>query len=291
MAPVTGQRAVFSPPEVVRFPQPGDALASPRGIYRVLREVGRGAYGAVYEVLGPFDQRMAVKLFVPAYRQYHEVQTQWLQESQRLLLLRHPGVVYLHDAFESSYLFYLALEWCSHSLRELLGRPMAEPLAVELSRQILAAVQYLHDNDVIHGDLHPGNVLISDLSRPVVKLADFGISLELGGRHFARPSVVHHAIMPPEIVAAGYTSRQSDIYQVGLLLYWLLTGQPALSYDVPYDDLVRQVTDGVPRARAEALGTPLGNVLAKMLRRREAYRYASAREVWEDLRPFASLVS
>jgi serine/threonine protein kinase len=64
----------------------------------------------------------------------------------------------------------------------------------------------------------------------------------------------------------------------------MLTGEPAMNMDVPYQELVRQVSDGEPRQRAEALGTPLGILIAKMLRRREAFRYTSAREVWSDMR-------
>jgi serine/threonine-protein kinase len=64
----------------------------------------------------------------------------------------------------------------------------------------------------------------------------------------------------------------------------MLTGEPAMNMDVAYQELVRQVSDGEPRQRAESLGTPLGALIAKMLRRREAFRYTSAREVWSDLR-------
>jgi serine/threonine-protein kinase len=208
-----------------------------------------------------------------------------VKEVRRLLSLRHPNVVYIYDAFEQGNLFYLALERCDHPLTAMLGQPLQEGLTLELARQTLAAVQFLHDHDVVHDDLHPGNVLIShDRDRPVVKISDFGISHELRGQPAIRPDVVHHAIMPPEILATGYTSKQSDIYQVGLLLYWMLTGQSAIDRRLPYDQLVRQVADGEPRRRAEALGTPLGSLIAKMLRRREAYRYVSPREVWADLR-------
>ena len=281
-APVAMQQ--IRGPERVRNPEPGDVISSGRGSYRILREVGRGAQGAVYESIGPFDQRFALKLQVPAMRPYAEVYGQWRSEAQRLLLLRHPNVVYLHDAFEHSYLFYMALEWCPHTLKDLLVRPLPTELTIELVRQLLAASQYLHDNEIVHGDIHAGNVLLTDLERPVTKLADFGISQELQGKDFVRPNVVHHAIMAPEVVASGYTSRQSDLYQIGLLFYWMITGKPALDYSVPYPELVRQVTDGIPRSRAEALRTPLGVIIAKMLRRREAYRYASAHEVWQDLR-------
>lgn len=271
-------------PIAVQYPQVGTTLTSARGSYLVRDVIGSGEFGAVYECIGPFDQTYAVKMVRPANRPYAEVQAEWAREVQRLFSLRHPNVVYIYDSFEQGHLYFLALERCDHALKEMLGAPMREGLVIEMTRQLLAAVQFLHDNDVVHDDLHAGNVLITHNDRPTVKLSDFGISHELRGMPAIRPNVVHHAIMAPEILATGYTSKQSDLYQVGLLLYWMLTGEPAIRMDVPYPELVRQVAEGEPRKKAEALGTPLGQLVAKMLRRREAFRYTSAREVWADLR-------
>jgi serine/threonine-protein kinase len=285
--PPSGVQGIRTAPPViaVQYPQIGAVLVSARGTYQVQSVLGSGEFGAVYQCVGPFDQVYAVKMIRPANRPYVEVHAEWVREVQRLLSLRHPNVVYIHDAFEQGNLFYLALERCDHPLSAMLGAPMQEGLVLELGRQLLAAVQFLHDNDVVHDDLHPGNVLIAHASdRPVVKISDFGISHELRGAAAIRPSVVHHAIMPPEILATGYTSKQSDVYQVGLLLYWMLTGKPAIDLGLPYNELLQQVGDGLPRRRAEALGTALGALIAKTLRRREAYRYTSPREVWEDLR-------
>ncbi|WP_394838798.1 serine/threonine protein kinase [Pendulispora rubella] len=268
----------------VQYPQVGAVLTSARGNYEVRSIVGSGEFGAVYECVGPFDQVYAVKMIRPANRPHGEVHAEWAREVQRLMLLRHPNVVFIYDAFEQNFLYYLALERCDHPLTAMLGPPMQEGLVIELARQLLAAVQFLHDNDIVHDDLHPGNVLISHADRPIVKISDFGISHELRGQSAIRPNVVHHKIMAPEVVAAGYTSKQSDLYQVGLLLYWMLTGSPALAAGLPYQELIRQVGGGEPRRRAEQIGTPLGHLIAKMLRRREAYRYTSAREVWADLR-------
>jgi serine/threonine-protein kinase len=268
----------------VTFPIVGATLRSSRGSYSVTRVLGSGEFGAVYECVGPFDQVYAIKMMRPANRPYEEVHAGWAKEVQRLMSLRHPNVVYIHDAFEQEYLFYLALERCDHALDAMLGTSMDEALVLELARQLLAAVQFLHDNDVVHDDLHPGNVLITHGDRPQVKLSDFGISNDLRGAPAVRPSVVHHSIMAPEIIASGYTSKQSDLYQVGLLLYWMLTGVPAVPSDAKYDALLRFVAEGQPRKRAEAIGTPFGALVAKMLRRREQYRYTSAREVWADLR-------
>jgi len=268
----------------VQYPQVGSTLQSARGSYVVRDVIGSGEFGAVYECIGPFDQIYALKMVRPSNRPYSEVQAEWAREQQRLFSLRHPNVVYIYDSFEQEHLFYLALERCDHALKAMLGTPMQEGLVIEMSRQLLAAVQFLHDNDVVHDDLHAGNVLITHTDRPTVKISDFGISHELRGMTAVRPNVVHHAIMAPEILSTGYTSRQSDLYQVGLLLYWMLTGEPAIQMEVPYQELVRQVAEGEPRQRADALGTPLGALIAKMLRRREAFRYTSAREVWADLR-------
>ncbi len=269
----------------VQFPRTGGSLRGPRGEYLVQKVIGEGAFGAVYECVGPFDQVYAVKMVRPANRPYDEVHSEWAKEVTRLMSLRHPNVVYIYDAFEDGHLFYLALERCDYALQAMLGTPMREGLVIELARQLLAAVQFLHDNDIVHDDLHAGNVLITQATdRPQVKISDFGISHELRGNASVRPNIVHHAIMAPEILSTGYTSKQSDIYQVGLLLYWMVTGNTAIDMGAPYDELVRVVADGEPRKQAELIGTPLGNVVAKMLRRRENFRYSSAREVWADLR-------
>jgi len=275
---------VALPRIMVQYPQVGSKLPGTRGTYEVRDVIGAGEFGAVYECIGPFDQIYAMKMVRPSNRPYSEVHAEWAREVQRLFSLRHPNVVYIYDSFTHDHLFYLALERCDHALKMMLGTPMQEGLVLEISRQLLAAVQFLHDNDVVHDDLHPGNVLITHTDRPTVKISDFGISHELRGMAAVRPNVVHHAIMAPEILATGYTSRQSDLYQVGLLMYWMVTGESAMQMDVPYQELVRQVSEGEPRQRAEQLGSPLGALIAKMLRRREAFRYTSAREVWADLR-------
>ena len=285
-SPTTSIQAPSSQPRItVQYPKVGNVLTSKRGNYTVRQVLGAGEFGAVYEAVGPFDQTYALKMIRPANRPYAEVYAEWAREVQRLMSLRHPNVVYIHDAFEQGNLFYLALEKCDHPLTPMLGTPMQEGLAIELARQLLAAVQFLHDNDIVHDDLHPGNVLVTHSSdRPVVKISDFGISHNLAGAPAIRPNVVHHKIMAPEVVSSGYTSKQSDLYQVGLLLYWMVTGEPAIAPGIPYQELVRVVSEGEPRKRAEAIGTPLGGLIAKMLRRRDAYRYTSAKEVWADLR-------
>ncbi|MCA9618871.1 MAG: serine/threonine protein kinase [Myxococcales bacterium] len=271
--------------QIIPFPTPGTQLASSRGAYLVSSLIGDGQYGSVYECYGPFDQIYALKMFRPANRHYETVKQEWADEMKRLESYRHPNIVYIYDAFEWQHLFYLVLEKCDTSIKAMLGTPFRDDYLFEVTRQLLMALGYLHDNGLVHSDLHGGNVLVSNaLGSPVVKLTDFGVAHQLEGQNWFRPQVANPKILTPELLTAGYTTRQSDLYQLGLLLFRMHTGQSALPEGVGYHDMQRLIAEGVPRQRAEALNNPIGHVIAKLLRRRDAYRYKSAREVWDDLR-------
>ena len=276
----------FSAPPHLAFPTTGTTLASSRGAYQLGPLIGTGQYGSVYECVGPFDQRYALKMLHPANKPYQLIKEEWSREMLRLEKLRHPNIVYIHDAFEFQYLFYLALERCDTGLRSLLGRPMPDGFLLEIARQLLMTLQYLHDNGVVHADLHAGNVLLSQLDRvPVVTLTDCGVAHELDGTaRWYRPLVANPKVLAPELVIAGYTTTQSDLYQLGLLLFHMHVGVPAIDPEIPIQELARQIAEGTARQRAESIPTPIGQVIAKLLRRRDVYRYRSARDVWDDLR-------
>lgn len=276
----------LGPSGLIPFPVPGAQLSSQRGTYTVGALIGDGQYGSVYECSGPFDQPYALKMLRPANKPYQTVKEEWALEMKRLDSFRHPNIVYIHDAFEQNFLFYLALERCDMSLRQLLTRGSVAPASfVEISRQLLLALQYLHDNALVHSDLHAGNVLLSRIGEsPLVKLTDFGVAHQLEGAHWFRPQVANPKVLTPELVTAGYTTRQSDLYQLGLLMFQMHEGRSIMDGLADSADVTRYIAEGTPRAHAEALRSPFGPVIAKLLRRRDAYRYQSAREVWDDLR-------
>ena len=274
---VTGQLPVF--------PLPGGSVQSPRGASYLLGDLmGEGSFGAVFDCLGPFDQPFALKLFRAGERPYSEVRAEWQKEAERLYRLRHPNVVYVFDYFESQGPFYLVLERCDHSLSDMLGRPFTDRLVVDMSRQILFALQYLSDNEIIHNDLHAGNVLVVQGDELTLKLSDLGIAQELSGQRAVRPQLVQHRIMAPELAAGGYTTKQSDLYQLGVLMYEMHTGEYPLDTTHGYDAMLQQIKEGVPRLKAEALGTPIGAIVSVLLRRNEQYRFTSPAQVWEELR-------
>jgi serine/threonine protein kinase len=241
------------------IPGSGRTVRSPRGYRYLLGErLGGGASGAVFDCVGPFDQSFALKVFQPAQQPYLAAREDWLREAERLYRLRHPNIVYVHDYFESEGVFFVVLERCDHSLEEMLGQPFTDRLVVDIARQLLFALQYLSDNEVVHNDLY--------------------------GRVAVHPPIVHHRIMAPEVVKGGYSTKQSDLYQLGLLMYAMHTGDYPIDFAVGYDGVVEQIRQGEPRRRAETLGTSLGGIISVMLRRHEQYRYTSPASVWEELR-------
>ncbi len=260
-------------------------MRSPRGLhYLVGDQVGGGAFSGVYDCVGPFDQSFALKVFKPSNRPIQQIRQDWLREAARLHRLRHPNIVYVHDYFEGDGLFYLVLERCDHSLEAMLGQPFTDRLVVDLARQLLFALQYLSDNGVVHNDLHAGNVLVVQGHDVQVKIGDLGIAEELYGRQIVHPPIVHHRIMAPEVLAGGYSSKQSDLYQLGLLMFAMHAGDYPIDFSVGHDGIIEQIRVGTPRQRAEALGTPLGDIISVMLRRHEQYRYTDPSQVWEELR-------
>ncbi len=279
---------------IIPFPVPGTTLQSPRGSYLVGQLIGDGQYGSVFECTGPFDQAYALKMFRPANRHYQTVKEEWEAEMERLFSFRHPNIVYIHDAFELNHLFYLALERCDTSLRSLYGTWFDELTVIEFARQLLMALSYLHYNGLVHSDLHGGNVLVLGwgTASPQVKITDFGVAHQLEGQPWYRPQVANPKILTPELVMQGYTTRQSDLYQLGLLLYHMHTGHSAMpeQSEPAGHDYTYYIAEGVPRQRAEALGTPIGIIIAKMLRRRDVYRYHTPAEVWEDLRQLRAVI-
>jgi serine/threonine protein kinase len=267
------------------IPGSGRTVRSPRGYRYLLGErLGGGASGAVFDCVGPFDQSFALKVFQPAQQPYLAAREDWLREAERLYRLRHPNIVYVHDYFESEGVFFVVLERCDHSLEEMLGQPFTDRLVVDIARQLLFALQYLSDNEVVHNDLHAGNVLLVQGETLVCKIGDLGIAQELYGRVAVHPPIVHHRIMAPEVVKGGYSTKQSDLYQLGLLMYAMHTGDYPIDFAVGYDGVVEQIRQGEPRRRAETLGTSLGGIISVMLRRHEQYRYTSPASVWEELR-------
>jgi serine/threonine-protein kinase len=133
-----------------------------------------------------------------------------------LFILRHPNVVYIYDSFTQDHLFYLALERCDHPLRMMLGTPMQEGLVLEMSRPAARGRAVSPRHDVVHDDLHAGNVLIVHTDRPDGEDQRLRHQPRAARDERGATELVHHAIMAPGNPRDRLHEPQSDLYQVGL---------------------------------------------------------------------------
>jgi tetratricopeptide (TPR) repeat protein/tRNA A-37 threonylcarbamoyl transferase component Bud32 len=279
---------------------PGPAIAGDRlvgtrlGPYDIVRLIGRGGMGAVYEAVRADDsykKRVAIKL-VPGELHSELTLARFRRERQILATLQHPHIATLLDGGVAPdgrpflVMEYIEGEpltaWCDAHHRSIRER-------IALVRQICDAVQHAHTNLIVHGDIKPGNILVT--ADGTSKLLDFGIAKLVGvdvgdqsmplTRGGARPFTPEYA--SPEQIRGAPLTTASDIYSLGVVLFELCTGRRPdhQASDTPVPKPSSVVSD--PRVRRRLVGE-LDNIMLKALRPEPERRYASVTALSEDLR-------
>ena len=202
------------------------------GRYRIERELGRGAMGAVYLGLDPqIGRQVAIKTMALgrefAGAELVEARTRFFREAEMAGRLQHPDIVTIYDAGEESGLAYIAMEFVAG--QDLLphtvpGRllPLADVL--QTTARVAEALAYAHRQGVVHRDIKPANVMV-DAASNTVKVTDFGIA-RVADAHRTRTGRVlgTPSFMSPEQMAGGRVDGRSDLYSLGVMLFQLVTG-------------------------------------------------------------------
>lgn len=272
-------------------------LAEARG-YRVLREIGRGGMGRVLlaeRADGRFQRQVAIKV-IDRSPDDPDWRRRFLAERDILARLLHPNIVRLLDAGESaSGVPYLVMEYVDGEPLDRYLRAQQPGLAQRLAlfQQIAAAVAYAHQMLVAHRDIKPANVLVDRSGMP--HLLDFGIARLLSEQ--AATATGTRALTPryaaPEQVAGTPGTTALDVYQLGVLLYELLCGEPPFA-QLEGPALLRAVLEQDPpsperlarmrgRADARRIDSDLAAICLRALRKEPAQRYASVDALLADL--------
>jgi serine/threonine-protein kinase len=160
----------------------------------------------------------------------------------------------------------------------------ADKAICAIGTQILAALHYIHGLGIIHRDVTLKNIIW--FNGGIFKLCNFGISKQnVLPDEYARTFIGHKSYIPPELFHLGYSTHQSDIYQLGLVLLTLIKGQHPIPENATPEQTRSLILDGVPRQIADPLIPTHGRVaqiISIMLRRRKEYRYKSAADAWAD---------
>lgn len=260
------------------------------GNYKLEALVGTGGFGAVYRCTDARDgSTAAVKIVtMPGQSAAGEVTARFFRECRVLAALSHPNIIRVFDfAVEQNCLFY-AMEMVSgETLAALIqstgGLPKATILAI--MRRVLEGLDYMHGEGVLHRDLKPSNILMRAPTDPV--LIDFGLArLDAGSNLTMAGEVVGTPqYMPPEVALGKRADRRADLYQVGIIIYYNVTG----GYPYSADDIYRMMANEVlpPPDVVALLGDKASPQLAEAIARSVAQdpedRFPSAKEMFEAL--------
>lgn len=263
------------------------------GDYELLEEVARGGMGVVYRARqASLDRIVAVKVVLGGPFAAREQVVRFQAEAAAAARLQHPNIVAIHETGEHEGQPFYSMDFVPGG--DLSGlvrqRPLTAPAAAKLVQALAQAVHYAHEQGILHRDLKPANILLDDSGQP--RIADFGLarhvatdaSLTLAGQVLGSPD-----FMPPEQAGAPLaTGRWSDVYGLGGILYYVLTGRPPFLAETSSETL-RQVLDREPvspRLLRPGLPTDLATVCLKCLEKDPGKRYATAKELAEELGRF-----
>ncbi len=216
--------------------------------YRLVREVGRGGFGAVYEAQDePLKRSVAVKLI---HTSWTEAGTELEHEATLLAGIRSPHVVRVLDASVMEDPPYLVMELLEgESVRQRIdqGGALTTDESFRILDEVLQGLTALHERTLIHGDLKPENVFLTSEG---AKLIDLGISRPwTSPQERAEHVLGTPAYLSPELIRGGQPDQRSDLYAAGLLIYEMLAGQAA---HAQRDD-VREITDEIYEGRRAPL--------------------------------------
>jgi non-specific serine/threonine protein kinase/serine/threonine-protein kinase len=268
------------------------------GPYAIVGELGRGGMGEVYRAVradGQFTKEVALKL-VKSGIDSHFIVERFRNERQILAGLDHPNIARLYDGGTTADgVPYLVMELVAGVPIDAYCDDKRLPIAdrLRLFVQVCSAVQYAHQRLVVHRDLKPNNILVSE---GVPKLLDFGIAKLVDGSAtaevtLARPMTVEYA--SPEQIQSGPITTATDIYSLGVVLYRLLTGRSPYRVTSP-SQLSRAIVEEQPE-RPSAVTVPslrrrltgdLDNILMMALRKEPQRRYASVEAFVDDIRRY-----
>ncbi|CAD8141678.1 unnamed protein product [Paramecium pentaurelia] len=195
--------------------------------FQIIEMIGKGSFGNVYKakykhINCAIKQQEKDKLIRNGFLKYI------ISELQILRTIKHPFIVKLFLSFQTQFYLYIVTELCpAGDLSKYMtrGQILNEYTAKFIIAQIILAIEYLHSQQIIYRDLKPENILIDQDG--YIKLTDFGLCKQFDGNDFTATSFCGSpAYLPPELVTGGVSLKATDIYQIGTILYEMLTGYP-----------------------------------------------------------------
>ena len=262
------------------------------GRYSLERELGRGGMGIVYlarEVR--LDRLVAIKLLPPALAGQGSLRDRFMREATTAARLSHPNIVPIHAVDEIGGFVFIVMAYVDGETlaQRVTGRgPMSASDVMRLLREVSWALAYAHAQGVVHRDVKPGNILLERGTQRAL-VADFGIarSAHTSGETLAGELLGTPEFMSPEQAAGEPVDGRSDLYSLGVVGYYALSG--ALPFTAPSAQavLAQHITRPAPSVASLARGAPrsLIRVIDRCLEKDPAARFATGESLADELAP------
>jgi serine/threonine protein kinase len=254
------------------------------GNYKITEKIGEGGMGTVYKGVDMMLEReVAIKALRPELGSQPAVVERFRSEAVTLAKLNHPNIATLYSFFRQGDHFFMVLEFVrGATLDRIINAQgaMSCEQAITMFSQVLEGIDHAHRFGVVHRDIKPGNVMLTDTG--TLKVLDFGIARVLGTSRMTKTGHLIGTIeyMSPEQVRGQETDARSDIYSLGMLLYEMLTGRVPFSTDSEFELMKSQVEAIPPPPRDFAPHIPdaIEEAILKSLAKRPEDRFQMAGE-------------
>ena len=264
--------------------------------YELHRKLARGGMSDVYLARDQLlDRPVAVKVLFPEYAKDETFVERFRREAKAAANLNHPNIVAIYDWGQQGGTYFIVMEYVEgRSLSEIIRTdgPLHPRRAAEITADVAAALGFAHRNGVVHRDVKPGNILITPSGQ--VKVADFGIAQAVSGGADQSNLTQAGSVMgtatyfSPEQAQGKPVDPRSDLYSLGCVLFEMLTCRPPFSGDTPVAIAYKHVQEPAPLPSTLGIAVPtaLEAIVAQMLAKVPADRYASAEDLRADLRNY-----
>ena len=259
--------------------------------YEIIEKVGNGGMATVYKATDLVLKRyVAVKILRDEFTTDEEFIKRFETEAQSAARLVHPNIVSIFDVGVDNGIYYIVMELIQgKTLKEIILEergPLPWKWSVNVAIQIASALEMAHKNNIIHRDIKPHNIIITEDG--VAKVTDFGIAKAVSNSTitaFGKTiGSVHY--FSPEHARGGYTDAKSDLYSLGVVMYEMVTGKVPFDADTPVSVALKHMQEEPvpPIEENPNLPEALNKIILKALKKDPMLRYQTATEILQDLR-------
>ncbi|MEH7388503.1 Stk1 family PASTA domain-containing Ser/Thr kinase [Bacillus sp. JJ1521] len=259
------------------------------GRYKILEVIGGGGMANVYLARDVILERdVAIKVLRLDFSNDDEFIKRFRREAHAATSLAHPNVVSIYDVGEEEDIYYIVMEYVpGQTLKQYIQRnaPLHPKEAINIMLQLTSAITHAHQNQIVHRDIKPQNILIDHDG--TVKVTDFGIAVALSSTTITQTNSVLGSVhyLSPEQARGGMSTRKSDIYSLGIVMFELLTGRVPFEGESAVSIALKHLQADTPSPKRWNATIPqsVENIILKATAKDPFHRYNTVEEMEEDL--------